>query len=69
MYQVINEKLGAWLLISGNNREKLAYEIGITRPTLASRLNGESMWRWDEVIRISQLTGATMNELAGIESA
>lgn len=65
MHRIINEKLGAWLLKSGNTREKLADEIGITRPTLASRLNGESKWRWEEVLKVSQITGASLNELAG----
>lgn len=66
MTQIINEKLGAWLLVNGNTRDKLADEIGITRPTLASRLKGESKWSWDEVIKISKLTDCTLNELAGM---
>ena len=65
MHRIINEKIGAWLLKNGNTREKLADEIGITRPTLASRLNGESKWRWEEVLKVSQITGASLNELAG----
>jgi len=66
MTQIINEKLGAWLLATGNTREKLADEIGITRPTLASRLRGESKWCWDEVIQVARITGASLNELAGM---
>lgn len=66
MNKVINEKIGAWLLVAGNTRDKLADSIGITRPTLASRLNGDSRWYWEEVIKISKITGATLNELAGI---
>lgn len=66
MNKYINEKLGAWLLENGNSREKLAKEIGITRPTLNGRLNGESKWSWDEVIEIARVTGATLNELAGM---
>ena len=66
MTQIINEKLGVWLLNSGNTRDKLADEIGITRPTLASRLNGESKWKWDEVIAISRITDTSLNELAGM---
>ena len=66
MTQIINEKLGAWLLINGNTRDKLADEIGITRPTLASRLRGESKWCWDEVIQVARITGASLNELAGM---
>ena len=66
MTQIINEKLGAWLLMTGNSREKLADEIGITKPTLASRLSGNSGWKWEEVVKVSQITGTSLNELAGM---
>ena len=65
MTQIINEKLGAWLLVQGNTREKLADGLGITKPTLASRLVGDSAWKWAEVIRISEVTGVSLDELAG----
>ena len=66
MNRIINEKLGAWLLKSGNTREKLADEIGITRPTLNGRLDGKSKWQWDEVIQVARITECSLNELAGI---
>lgn len=66
MTQRINEKVGAWLLEEGNTRSMLAQEIGISRPVLNSRLNGSSKWSWNEVVKISQITGCTLNELAGI---
>lgn len=66
MSQQINEKIGAYILESGSSREELADKIGITRPTLRSRLNGETDWRWGEVIKIAEITNSTMNELAGI---
>ena len=66
MTQIINEKLGAWLLVNGNTRDRLADEIGIARPTLASRLKGDSKWGWEEVIKISQITNTSLNELAGL---
>jgi len=66
MTQRINEKLGAWLLEDGHNQELLAKEIGITRPTLRGRLNGDSKWNWEEVVRVSEITGASLNELAGM---
>lgn len=66
MSNIINEKLGAWLIENGNTQQKLAEEIGITRPTLRGRLYGKSKWEWDEVIEIARITGSTLNELAGI---
>lgn len=66
MTQRINEKIGAYLLESGSSREALADSLGITRPTLRSRLNGETEWRWGEVIKIAEITKSSMNELAGV---
>lgn len=66
--QRINEKLGAWLLTDGNTRETLAKELGMTRPTLATRLNGTSKWEWEEVVNVSRLTNCSLDWLAGIES-
>ncbi len=67
--QKINEKLGAWLLSDKHNtRDKLAKELGMTRPTLQNRLNGTSKWEWEEVIKVSKLTGCTLNELAEVEA-
>lgn len=62
--EIINEKLGAWLLRQGNTRELLAKALGMTRPTLNSRLK-EGGWSWHEVKAIAQLTGSSASELAG----
>lgn len=61
----INEKVGAWLLVTGNNQNKLADAIGITQPTLASRLDGTSKWKWDEVLALADLFDVSLNDLAG----
>lgn len=66
MNDKINEKVGAWLLCNGNTQEQLADILGITRPTLRTRLAGASMWRWSEVVQISKLTNCSLDELAGI---
>lgn len=66
---IINEKLGAWLLQEGHTREMLASEIGITRPTLKSRIDGTTPWEWGEVKKIARITGATLDELAGLKNA
>jgi plasmid maintenance system antidote protein VapI len=66
MNRLINEKIGAWLLEQGHSREVLAKELGMTRPTLNSRLDGRGKWSWEEVIRLSRLLGCTLDELAGV---
>ncbi len=64
MSQVINEKLGAWLLKSGNTRDTLSVALDMTRPTLNGRLRGDTEWTWKEVKTIAKLTGSTLDELA-----
>ena len=67
MTQIINEKLGAWLLVNGNTRDRLADEIGIARPTLASRLKGDSKWGWEEVIKKAGRVGQLLYMLSCAE--
>ena len=62
----INEKLGAWLLQPGNDRDTLAERIGITLPTLRERLTGRNQWKWSEVIKVAEITDCSLDELAGI---
>ena len=65
MTERINEKLGAWLLGEGHTRELLAQGIGITRPTLQTRLDGTSKWYWNEVVKVAEITGSSLDDLAG----
>ena len=66
--QKINEKLGAWLLEEGHTRDQLAKELGMSRPTLQNRINGTAKWEWEEVVKVSRLTGCTLNELAEVNA-
>ena len=66
MQQRINEKLGAWLLVDGNTREKLANALGISRQSLNKRINGTAQWYWNEVVKVAQLTGCTLDDLADL---
>lgn len=63
MAQRINEIIGAYLLESKNTRQSLADAIGITRPTLDARIKGDSEWKWEEVVSLSEITGRTLNEM------
>lgn len=60
--QRINEKVGV-LLLGGMTRNQLAEELGMTRPTLANRINGTAKWEWEEVVKLSVLAGCTLDEL------
>lgn len=59
----VNEKLGAWLLIKGNSKQKLARVLGVSRPTLDKKLSGESEWLWSQVCAIADLVNCTLEDL------
>lgn len=61
----INEKLGAWL-INGNTKTRLSKELGVSRQTLRLKLSGDSDWTWSQVVKIAELTGTSLDELAGV---
>ena len=45
----------------------LATELGMTRPTYASRESGESSWRIDEVEQLAKYFGVKLADLIGVE--
>ena len=45
----------------------LAEKLGISRQTLADRLDGTAKWKWEEMLRLAEVLGCTLNELAGVE--
>ena len=64
MSQAINEKLGAWMLEHSESRTSVSQKLNISRPTFNKRINGDSKWKWHEVIAISELIGVPIDELA-----
>ena len=38
--------------------------MNLSRPALRQRVNGDAKWKWEEVVRVSELTGCSLNELA-----
>lgn len=58
----INEKLGAWLLIEGNTKSKLASALGISTVTINKKLSGETEWVWSQVCAIADLVGCTVDD-------
>ena len=62
----VTARAATWLAIRGNQKRELAQLLGISRPTLDRRFSGQSQWRWEEALKIADLTGCTPNDLAGI---
>ena len=66
MPNAINEKIGS-LVVEGMTRDAIARELGISKPTLKRRLTGKSSWKWAEVVKVSEMTGCSLNELASAD--
>lgn len=64
--QIIQEKLGAWLIRESKTQGNLAKELGISRQTLMERLRGRTQWKWNEVLEISRVTDTPLDVLAGL---
>ena len=62
MNHKVNEKVGA-LIVGGMTRGQLAQELGISRATLRSRIDGRSGWMFSEVVKIARMTGCDLNDL------
>ena len=59
----INEKVGAWLLIEGNTKQRLASALDISTVTLNKKLAGETDWLWSQVCQIADLIGCELEDL------
>ncbi len=63
MFTKINSVIGAWLLVKGNKKEQLAAVIGISVATLNNRLDGSCPWLFDEVCRVADFFGCSIEDL------
>lgn len=63
MSQVMQEKVGAWLIEPGHTKQGLASMLGMTTQTLNNRLRGTYEWTWSEILTISKILGCTTEEL------
>lgn len=57
------EKVGAWLLIKGNTKQKLADLIGCSVGTLNNHLAGVTDWSWSEVCALADALGCNLLDL------
>lgn len=60
-----SERIKALRQRQGLNQGDVAAELGMTRPTYASRESGESSWRIDELEQLAQYFGVQLADLIG----
>jgi DNA-binding XRE family transcriptional regulator len=64
MNQVIQDKIGVWLMQEDHSKQKLASELGFTVQTLKNRLDGTYEWSWNEMVTLAKILDCSITELA-----
>lgn len=67
--KAIDMAIGYFMVERGITRGRMAELMGMSRNTLRWKREGKYDWTWSEILRLSELTGKTPNELAGITQA
>lgn len=66
--EAIDRAIGFYMVEQHINRGQMAERMGMTTNTLRWKREGKSKWTWDEILKLSEITGKTPDELAGIRS-
>lgn len=64
--ELVSHRLYDWMVSCGATLVSVARAIGISPNSLAKKIQCTSKWRYDEVIAVSELTGCSLNEFAGM---
>lgn len=59
----IKERVGAYLAREGKTKAELAKELGMSRVTLHSKLNGECEFWLSEARELARILGCTVDDL------
>ena len=65
----IDRQIGYFMVEQKLTREQMANLLGMNTNTLRWKREGKSAWRWDEILRLSEITGKSPDELAGLKQA
>ena len=64
----IDLAIGYFMVEQKLNREQMASLLGMSTNTLRWKREGKTSWLWDEILLISDITGKSPDELAGIKT-
>lgn len=62
----IDRQIGYFMVEQKLTREQMANLMDMNTNTLRWKREGKSAWRWDEILRLSEITGKSPDELAGL---
>lgn len=61
----INKAIYEFLSEQQMTKSQLAELIGFTTASLRNKMNGTRDWTWTEILKLSEITGKTLDALAG----
>ena len=61
----INSAIYEFLSEQQMTKSQLAALIGFTTASLRNKMNGTRDWTWTEILKLSEITGKTLDALAG----
>lgn len=62
----IDLAIGYFMVEQKITREQMANLMSMSANTLRWKREGKNAWTWEEILRLSDITGKTPDELAGI---
>lgn len=66
--KAIDLAIGYFMVEQKINREQMAALLGMSTNTLRWKREGKKDWSWSEILRLSDITGKSPDELAGLKS-
>lgn len=65
--RAIGREIAAFMFEQKLTLEKMAALMSMTTNTLRYKRDGRFDWKWSEILRLSELTGKSPDELAGLK--
>lgn len=66
--KAIDLAIGYFMVEQKLTREQMAELLGISTNTLRWKREGKTDWSWSEILRLSDITGKSPDELAGLKT-
>lgn len=66
-HETIDREIAAFLRSQKMTQAALAEKLGMTENTLRWKREGKTEFRLDEIMKLSQISGRTLNQLCGVE--
>ena len=67
--RAIDLAIGYFMVEQKLTREQMASLLGMSTNSLRWKREGKKDWTWSEILRLSDITGKSPDELAGLKAA